>query len=69
MSNSDCLIRFPDDVVGQFPMAYVVRKAGSTISGVAVMDFIAKQVIQLDLNSAIFVRLQNLALICYLVLH
>lgn len=38
------VIPFPDEVVGQFPMAYVVRKAGSTISGAAVMDFIAKQV-------------------------
>ncbi|XP_027147940.1 4-coumarate--CoA ligase-like 5 [Coffea eugenioides] len=38
------VIPFPDEEVGQFPMAYVVRKAGSTISGVAVMDFIAKQV-------------------------
>lgn len=38
------VIPFPDEEVGQFPMAYVVRKAGSTISGAAVMDFIAKQV-------------------------
>lgn len=38
-------LRFPDKEVGQFPMAYVVRKTGSTISESAVMDFIAKQVI------------------------
>lgn len=37
-------IRFPDEKVGQFPMAYVVRKAGSNLSETAVMDFIAKQV-------------------------
>ncbi|CAA3029966.1 4-coumarate--CoA ligase-like 5 [Olea europaea var. sylvestris] len=38
------VIPFPDAEVGQFPMAYVVRKTGSCISGSAVMDFIAKQV-------------------------
>lgn len=38
------VIPFPDKEVGQFPMAYVVRKTGSTISASAVMDFIAKQV-------------------------
>nr|AHM88424.1 4CL6 [Fraxinus mandshurica] len=38
------VIPFPDEKVGQFPMAYVVRKTGSSISESAVMDFIAKQV-------------------------
>ncbi|KAL1822923.1 hypothetical protein ACET3Z_009701 [Daucus carota] len=38
------VIPFPDEEVGQFPMAYVVRKAGSDISGSAVMNFVAKQV-------------------------
>lgn len=38
------VIPFPDDKVGQFPMAYVVRKAGSNLSETAVMDFVAKQV-------------------------
>ncbi|KAL0438321.1 UNVERIFIED_CONTAM: 4-coumarate--CoA ligase-like 5 [Sesamum latifolium] len=38
------VIPFPDKEVGQFPMAYVVRKTGSTISEKGVMDFIAKQV-------------------------
>ncbi|XP_016466127.1 putative CoA ligase CCL5 [Nicotiana tabacum] len=38
------VIPFPDKDVGQFPMAYVVRKSGSTMSESAVMDFIAKQV-------------------------
>ncbi|CAI9777935.1 unnamed protein product [Fraxinus pennsylvanica] len=38
------VIPFPDEKVGQFPMAYVVRKTGSYISESAVMDFIAKQV-------------------------
>ncbi|MCD7458396.1 4-coumarate--CoA ligase-like 5 [Datura stramonium] len=38
------VIPFPDKEVGQFPMAYVVRKSGSTISEKAVMDFVAKQV-------------------------
>ena len=36
--------RFPDKEAGQFPMAYVVRKAGSGISENEVMDFVAKQV-------------------------
>ncbi|KAL2503913.1 4-coumarate--CoA ligase-like 5 [Abeliophyllum distichum] len=38
------VIPFPDEEVGQFPMAYVVRKTGTSISESAVMDFIAKQV-------------------------
>nr|AIS92507.1 4-coumarate:CoA ligase 3 [Epimedium sagittatum] len=38
------VIPFPDKDVGQFPMAYVVRKAGSNLSETAVMEFIAKQV-------------------------
>ncbi|KAJ4963710.1 hypothetical protein NE237_023649 [Protea cynaroides] len=38
------VIPFPDKDVGQFPMAYVVRKAGINLSEVAVMDFVAKQV-------------------------
>ncbi|KAG6774793.1 hypothetical protein POTOM_022164 [Populus tomentosa] len=38
------VIPFPDEQVGQFPMAYVVRKAGSNLSEEAVMDFIAGQV-------------------------
>jgi acyl-coenzyme A synthetase/AMP-(fatty) acid ligase len=36
--------RFPDREVGQFPMAYVVRKKGSNLSGRDVMEFVAKQV-------------------------
>ncbi|CAK7346063.1 unnamed protein product [Dovyalis caffra] len=35
------VIPFPDEQVGQFPMAYVVRKAGSNLSEKAVMDFVA----------------------------
>ncbi|XP_051124106.1 probable CoA ligase CCL5 [Andrographis paniculata] len=40
------VIPFPDEEVGQFPMAYVVRKGGSgiTITESGVMDFVAKQV-------------------------
>ncbi|XP_074373010.1 putative CoA ligase CCL5 [Apium graveolens] len=38
------VIPFPDRDAGQFPMAYVVRKAGSHISQSGVMDFIARQV-------------------------
>nr|WCF44271.1 4-coumarate--CoA ligase 5-like protein [Vaccinium corymbosum] len=38
------VIPFPDREVGQFPMAYVVRKSGSNLSENAVMDFVAKQV-------------------------
>ncbi|XP_022772588.1 4-coumarate--CoA ligase-like 5 [Durio zibethinus] len=38
------VIPFPDKEVGQFPMAYVVRKPGSNLSETAVMDFVARQV-------------------------
>lgn len=38
------LVRFPDKEVGQYPMAYVVRKSASNLSENAVMDFIAKLV-------------------------
>ncbi|KAL0904916.1 hypothetical protein M5K25_027080 [Dendrobium thyrsiflorum] len=38
------VIPFPDKEVGQYPMAYVVRKAGSGLSEKAVMEFVGKQV-------------------------
>ncbi|XP_061346920.1 probable CoA ligase CCL5 [Gastrolobium bilobum] len=38
------VIPYPDKEAGQFPMAYVVRKAGSSISENQVMDFVAGQV-------------------------
>ncbi|KAJ4702239.1 4-coumarate-CoA ligase [Melia azedarach] len=38
------VIPFPDKEAGQYPMAYVVREAGSRLSESAVMDFVAKQV-------------------------
>ncbi|GAV72171.1 AMP-binding domain-containing protein/DUF4009 domain-containing protein [Cephalotus follicularis] len=38
------VIPFPDREVGQYPMAYVVRKPGSNLSESAVMDFVARQV-------------------------
>lgn len=38
------VIPFPDKEVGQFPMAYVVRNAGSNLSENTIMDFVAKQV-------------------------
>ncbi|KAL5679122.1 hypothetical protein ACJX0J_005507, partial [Zea mays] len=37
------VIPFPDREVGQFPMAYVVRKKGSNLSEREVMEFVAKQ--------------------------
>lgn len=37
-------IRYPDKEAGQIPLAYVVRKAGSSISENQVMDFVAGQV-------------------------
>ncbi|TYI93158.1 hypothetical protein E1A91_D02G118900v1 [Gossypium mustelinum] len=38
------VIPFPDREVGQFPMAYVVRKPGSNLSETGVMDFVGRQV-------------------------
>ncbi|KAA0064627.1 large proline-rich protein bag6-B isoform X1 [Cucumis melo var. makuwa] len=38
------VIPYPDKDVGQFPMAYVVRKAGSDLSHDDIMQFVAKQV-------------------------
>ncbi|KAK7280795.1 hypothetical protein RJT34_25862 [Clitoria ternatea] len=38
------VIPYPDKEAGQYPMAYVVRKAGSNISESQVMDFVAGQV-------------------------
>ncbi|KAJ7966942.1 4-coumarate-CoA ligase [Quillaja saponaria] len=38
------VIPFPDKDVGQYPMAYVVRKAGSDLSETAIMDFVERQV-------------------------
>ncbi|KAL3505464.1 hypothetical protein ACH5RR_035305 [Cinchona calisaya] len=38
------VIPFPDDKVGQYPMAYLVRRSGSSLSDFAVIEFVAKQV-------------------------
>ncbi|KAH7690186.1 OPC-8:0 CoA ligase 1 protein [Dioscorea alata] len=38
------VIPFPDKDVGQFPMAYIVRRPGSDLSDTTVMEFVAKQV-------------------------
>ncbi|CAL5205760.1 unnamed protein product [Lathyrus oleraceus] len=38
------VIPLPDKEVGQYPMAYVVRKPGTNISHTQVMDFVAHQV-------------------------
>ncbi|XP_041018086.1 4-coumarate--CoA ligase-like 5 isoform X2 [Juglans microcarpa x Juglans regia] len=38
------VVPIPDKEVGQYPMAYVVKKAGSNLSDSAVMDFVTAQV-------------------------
>ncbi|KAK7382909.1 hypothetical protein VNO78_28573 [Psophocarpus tetragonolobus] len=38
------VIPYPDKEAGQYPMAYVVRKSGSSLSESQVMDFVAGQV-------------------------
>ncbi|KMZ61702.1 hypothetical protein ZOSMA_506G00010 [Zostera marina] len=38
------VIPYPDEESGQLPMAMVVRKEGSKISAMEIMDFVAKQV-------------------------
>lgn len=38
------LCRYPDEDVGQVPMAFIVRKPGSNLTEQQVMDFVAKQV-------------------------
>lgn len=36
--------RYPQEDVGQIPMAFVVRQPGSNLSEWQVMDYVAKQV-------------------------
>lgn len=36
--------RYPDEEVGQLPMAFIVRHNGSTIDEQQIIDFVAKQV-------------------------
>jgi len=38
------LCRYPDEDVGQLPMAFIVRKPGSKLTEQQVMDHVAKQV-------------------------
>lgn len=38
------VVPYPDEEAGQIPMAFVVRKGGSNITGHQVMDYVAKQV-------------------------
>ncbi|GJY27810.1 4-coumarate--CoA ligase 7-like protein [Tanacetum coccineum] len=37
-------LRYPDEEAGEIPMAYVVRKLGSSLTAKEVQTFIAKQV-------------------------
>jgi len=41
----DCaVVPFPNDEAGEIPMAYIVRKPGSTITAGEIMSFVAEQV-------------------------
>ncbi|KAL5062219.1 hypothetical protein RYX36_023956 [Vicia faba] len=55
-------IRYPDEEVGQYPMAYVVKKDGSNISGCQIMEFVAGQVCleHLKLNAKYFILIFNI---------
>eukprot|EP01018_Ginkgo_biloba_P019716 Gb_21821 [translate_table: standard] len=38
------VVPFPDKESGQIPMAFIVRKAGSTVSDASIVDYVAQQV-------------------------
>ncbi|GFP82440.1 4-coumarate--coa ligase-like 9 [Phtheirospermum japonicum] len=44
------VIPYPDEEAGEIPMAYIVRKPGSTITATQIMDFVAKQARQHSCN-------------------
>lgn len=50
--------RHPDEEAGEIPMAFIVRRPGSTLSSVAVMDFVAKQVSANSLHVQLFTLLK-----------
>ena len=51
------VIPYPDDVAGQVPMAFVVRQPQSSLDEAQVIDFVAKQVLQIHYS-------QDLGSIC-----
>eukprot|EP00268_Persea_americana_P022426 TRINITY_DN2233_c0_g1_i1.p1 TRINITY_DN2233_c0_g1~~TRINITY_DN2233_c0_g1_i1.p1 ORF type:complete len:555 (+),score=100.75 TRINITY_DN2233_c0_g1_i1:715-2379(+) len=58
------VIPYPDEEAGQIPMAYVVRKAGSTLTAAQVMDFIAKQVAPYKKNTPSRIHQLNTQISC-----
>ncbi|KAK6153940.1 hypothetical protein DH2020_013579 [Rehmannia glutinosa] len=57
------VIPYPDEEAGQIPMAYIVRKPGSTITATQIMDFIAKQACECTRIVAPYKKIRRLAFI------
>ncbi|KAM7475719.1 hypothetical protein LguiB_022962 [Lonicera macranthoides] len=58
------VIPYPDEDAGQIPMAYVVRKPGSSITEAQIMDIVAKQAcvtVQEDTTSCIYKRYSKIS--------
>jgi len=55
--------RYPDEEAGEIPMAYIVRRPGSTITESQIIDIIAKQV-NLQVNITKTILLDHCISVC-----